>query len=60
MLRKQLKVLCLKVGCREGAFISIAAWSREAPRMARASVFPSSIRVHDCWGGVNEHRLRWG
>lgn len=60
VLRKQLKVLCLKVGCREGALISIAAWSREAPLMARVSVFPSSTRVRDRWGGVNERRLRWG
>lgn len=66
MLRKQPKVLCLKVGCRERVLIFIAVWSREAPGVRRDISFFFllskffSTDVRDFWGGVNECRLRWG
>lgn len=66
MLRKQPKVLCLKVGCGEAVLIFVAIWSREAPGMNRGIRFFSllskffSTCVRDFWGGVNECRLRWG
>lgn len=58
MLRKQPKILYLKVGCKEGVLIFDAVWSREAPGMHRGFFFLLSkffsMCVRDFWGGVNE------